>query len=882
MERNPTKRNTPTSAAAGFLAAVLPLVCCLTTAGAESLRLSSLDLGLMTTGWGQVRADRTVDNHVLTIAGKQYQHGVGTHAVSTLPIAVNGATRFTASVGVDDEVADDRASVEFVVVVDGKERWRSGVMKCGDAAKKVDVDLTGAREMVLKVTDGGDGVSYDHADWAEASLTYVGDPPQASIDQRMIRVATAGSTLTLTTDEDQRLYQLGYGASGQRLSIPRRLSREDEFHPPYGNGFILEPAVQVQHADGNTSTDLIVAGHQTTAVDANITLTQIELQDRFYPFRVTLFLRAYRAEDVIEQWAEIRHDEAGPVILQRFASAACLLRAESYWLSQFQGNYSREANLVEEHLAAGIKILDSKIGVRAHQMRNPSFLLALDESAREEAGQVYGGTLAWSGSFQFVFEIDWDNRLRILGGINPFGSQYHLGPGTSFTTPAMLWTYSDQGKGQVSRNFHRWARRYAVRDGDQPRPILLNNWEATYMDFDEQRIVSLFDGARELGIELFLLDDGWFGNNHPRNNDHAGLGDWQVNRQKLPHGLSYLAEEAKKRGLRFGIWTEPEMVNPASDLYERHPEWAIGQAHREPQTSRNQLALDLSRPAVREFVWQCIDELLGPNPGISYVKWDCNRYITQPGSSWLPPDRQSHLLIDYNWALYDVMARMVKKYPQVQAMVCSGGSGRVDYGSLKYFHSFWPSDNTDPLRRVFIQWGFSHIFPACTISAHATRMGRRPIKFTLDVAMSGAFGVDMDVSKLSAAERTASAAAVALYKQRLRELVQFGDLYRLESPYERPRAALNYVGSDRGAAVLFVYQLKDGEAEPIKPRGLDPKRRYRLEEVNLPAGSASQLATNGQVIDGAALMRDGLAPPCRRQFDSAIILITEVAGQADP
>jgi alpha-galactosidase len=769
------------SVAMRWAVAVLLMSCCASVQGAETVRLSSLDLSMMTTGWGQAHANRSIDGNPLTIAGKQYAHGVGTHAASRFAVAVNGATRFTAQVGVDDEVTSNQASVEFVVLVDGKERWRSGMMKRGDVAKAVDVALTGATEMVLLATDGGDGSSYDHADWAEAQFAVVGEAPEPAANKRIFRVTTAHSALTLLTGEDGRLYQLGYGSSDRQAPLPRRgPTRENEYYPPFGNGFILEPAVQATHRDGNTSVDLMVAGSTTEKLDDNVTLTRIELKDGHYPFFVTLCSKAYRNEDVIEQWAEIRHNEDGPVTLFRFASSAPLVPpAQGYWLTHFHGDWADEAQWVEERLSSGIKILDSKIG---------------------------------------------------------------------------------------------------VRDGDTPRPVLLNNWEATYFDFDEQKIVSLFDGAKELGMELFLLDDGWFGNNHPRNNDRAGLGDWQVNKKKLPHGLSYLADEAKKRGLRFGIWTEPEMVNPASDLYERHPEWAIRQPYREPQTSRNQLALDLSRPEVREFVWTCIDELFAPNPGISYVKWDANRYITQPGSTYLSPEEQSHLLIDYNWALYDVMARMAKKYPHVQAMVCSGGSGRTDYGSLKYFHSFWPSDNTDPRRRVFIQWGFSHMFPACTIAAHATRMRRRPIKFTLDVAMSGTMGVDMDVSRLSEAERTATAAAVALYKNHLRDVVQKGDLYRLVSPYEGPRSALNYVSSDRKRAVLFVYQLGDSEAVAVKLRGLDPKRRYRITEVNLLEGTASKLAPNGKTVDGETLMRDGVVPPCYKEYDSTVIELVDVTN----
>src|SRR6185369_4075513 len=396
------------------------------------------------------------------------------------------------------------------------------------------------------------------------------------------------------------------------------------------------------------STDLIFAKHTRTAIAKDIDLTRIELRDGFYPFFVTLCFKAYQNEDVIEQWAEIRHDENRPVTLFRFASSGALMpKADEYWLTHFHGDWADEAQWVEERLTSGIKILDSKIGVRAHQYQTPAILISLGHEAQEETGEVLGGALEWSGSFQFALEVDMKNRLRALSGINPFNSQYRLIPEQTFTTPAMLWTWSARGKGQVSRNFHRWARRYGMRDGAKPRPVLLNNWEATGFEFDEARIVALFDGARILGAETFLLDDGWFGNRHPRNNDMAGLGDWQVNTNKLPHGLSYLSDEAKKRGVNFGIWLEPEMVNPVSDLFEQHPDWAIGQRHREPILGRNQRVLDLSRPEVREFTWKVIQNTLTPNPGITYVKWDCNCYVTQPGSSWLGPNEQSHLLIDY-------------------------------------------------------------------------------------------------------------------------------------------------------------------------------------------------------------------------------------------
>lgn len=700
------------------------------------------------------------------------------------------------------------------------------------------------------------------------------------VTPQVIAIKTAHSGLSLAVAADGRVYELGFGKQRDRAAPNRTPEREDELHPPGGNGYILEPALQVIHADGNTSTELAFVGVETSAdpqrpTDADVSVTKLKLKDPAYPLNVTLNFRTYRDEDVVEAWTEISHAESGPVVLQRFASSAPVWKAGGYWLTQFQGSYMREVELVEEKLTPGIKILDSKLGVRAHYFRNPSFVLSLGGPAREDEGEVVGGTLAWSGSFQFAFEIDSNNRLRALCGMNPFGEEYRLAPGKVLATPAMLWSWSDAGKGQVSRNFHRWARKYAIRDGDKPRPVLLNNWEATDMKFDEQKIVSLFDGAKELGIDLFLLDDGWFGNKHPRDNDRAGLGDWQVNTKKLPHGLSYLADQAHQRGFGFGIWIEPEMTNPASELFEQHPDWVIKQPKRELQFGRNQLILDLARPEVQAFEKKIIDDVLHANPGIGYVKWDCNRYVMQPGSTYLPAEQQQHVLIDYQWALYDLMRYMAETNPNVMAMLCSGGSGRVDYGALRYFDSFWPSDNTDPVERIFIQWGFSHFFPAQTIAAHVTDMGQRPLKLALDVALTGAFGIDRDVARWTPAQRAQVAAAVKLYHDGIRELVATGDLYRLLSPYESPLAAMSYVSPDRTHAVAFVFKLHEAATPTIKLRGLDAAKKYRLREINLAEGTRSRFGLNNQVVEGATLMSDGFGSPLRRAFDSCVIELTE-------
>ena len=693
--------------------------------------------------------------------------------------------------------------------------------------------------------------------------------------KKLFSVTSGELKLTFMVGTDDRLYQLGFGdAAAEVVPSAKMPSREREFLPPYGNGVLTEPALQLTHVDGNTSTELHYIGHRTENLNDGISQTVISLKDPAYPFTVEIYIKSYADNSMMEIWNTVSHNEKGKIVLHRFASASPVLKAKEYWLTQFAGNYKREATISEEQLSEGIKILDSKLGVRAHQMRIPSFILSLNGPAQENAGEVLAASLRWSGSFQFAFDVDWNKNLRLITGMNPLGSQYYLERGGTFTTPAILYAYSKQGKGEVSRRYHRWAMKHAIRDAQKDRPVLLNNWEATHCDFDEERLKELFNGARQVGAELFLLDDGWFGNGpYSRDDDKHGLGDWEPSTKKLPRGLSYIAKEALKRKVDFGIWLEPEMVNPQSELYQKHPDWIITQPKRTPILGRHQEILDLTRPEVQAFEWQVIDKTLRPNPDISYVKWDCNRYITQPGSGYLQPAEQSHLWIDYNWALYRLMERFSKEFPNVMAMLCAGGSGRVDYGALPYFHSFWPSDNTDPLGRIKIQWGFSHFFPASTISAHVTRMGKRHLKLAIDVALSGAFGIDLALDKATAEERVQIADAVKLYKASIRPLVMQGELYRLVSPYEHPMASLSYVSTDKNDAVVYLYQIQDGSVPQVILGGLDARKNYRVEEVGLPKGSTSRFPGHGKIFSGAELMSTGIANPLNAQFESAILLL---------
>jgi alpha-galactosidase len=388
---------------------------------------------------------------------------------------------------------------------------------------------------------------------------------------------------------------------------------------------------------------------------------------------------------------------------------------------------------------------------------------------------------------------------------------------------------------------------------------LLNNWEATGMKFNEKRLVELFDEAKKLDVDLFLLDDGWFGNKYPRNDDKTGLGDWQEDSLKLPHGIGYLLKEATARGIRFGIWLEPEMVNPKSELYETHPEWILKLPNRAENYGRNQLVLDLANPKVQDFVFSIVDKLMMKNPGIAFIKWDCNRSMTNQYSSYLK-EKQSHLFIEYTRGFYKVMERVRAKYPLLPIMLCSGGGGRTDYGAMKYFTEFWPSDNTDAFERIFIQWGYSYFFPSNTISAHVTNMGKQSLKFRTDVAMMGKLGYDIRVQNFTPDEVAFSNAAVKTYKN-ISKVIWFGDLYRIESPYESNRAVLMYVSEEKSRAVVFNYHMNTRRQDifsRVKLQGLDPVKNYRLKEINLFPGTKSTQPDNEKVFSGEYLMNVGL------------------------
>jgi len=711
----------------------------------------------------------------------------------------------------------------------------------------------------------------------------VGPPPggQSQMQQAkdvLIPLGTKNIDMVFkVSGRDGRLYQAYLGAKLVNIEEIGKLRDPGHIaYATYGTDNLFEPAIRMTHNDGNPSLELKYISHQVEKVDGDVSITHIRLKDPVYPVEVTLNFRTFADEDVIEQWVEIIHHESKPLTIFNYASSMLNFDANKYWLTQFHGDWAEEMRMQESELTSGIKIIDSKLGSRAHMYETPVFFLSLNGKSGENSGNVVAGTLGWSGNFQFLFEIDEKNSLRILSGINPFASEYSLQPGKSFITPSMIFTFSSLGKGLASRNLHHWALKYGIMDASKPRLTLLNNWETTGFNFDEKKLTDLIDDTKKMGLDLFLLDDGWFANKYPRNNDHAGLGDWQENTAKLPQGIGPLVKEAENVGVKFGIWIEPEMVNPKSELYEKHPDWILKLPNRPENYSRNQLVLDLTNPQVQAFVFDIVDGLLTKYPGIAFFKWDCNRMMTSAYSVYLK-DNQSHLYIEYVRSLYSILEKLRQKYPHVPMMLCSGGGGRVDYGALRYFTEFWASDNTDPVERIYIQWGYSYFFPSIAVCNHITSWGKQSLKFRTDVAMMGKMGYDIQVKNFTENELKFSQNAIANYK-RLSDIIWHGDLYRLISPYEENRAVLMYVNEAKSKAVLFAYTMNTRFGETFNRvllQGLDPVKTYRIQEINLPPDGRNFNMENGRSYSGDYLMKTGLSVGFASPLTSTVLEISE-------
>jgi alpha-galactosidase len=543
-------------------------------------------------------------------------------------------------------------------------------------------------------------------------------------------------------------------------------------------------------------------------------------------------------------------------------SASLDLPDSDWQLVHLSGAWTRERHLVRQRLQPGSVAFGSVRGASGHQ--HSPFLALQRESTTEDHGEAYGLSLVYSGNFLAEAEVDSFGTGRVRLGINPDGFVWTLEPGAEFCTPEAILTYSDEGLGALSDTYHALFRDRLARGvwRDAPRPIVLNNWEATYFDFDEPRLLDLARSAQGLGVELFVLDDGWFGG---RDSDFSSLGDWTANKSKLPGGIEGLARKIEALGLQFGIWIEPEMVSLRSQLYADHPDWTVGVPSRPHTEGRNQYVLDMSRHEVVDHLFGVLSDLLGRAP-ISYVKWDMNRNITEPYGTTLPPDRQGEFFHRYILGVYDLYERLTRAFPQILFESCAGGGGRFDPGMIAYAPQTWTSDDTDAIERLKIQWGTSLAYPLSSMAAHVSAVPNHqvaritPLETRAAVAFFGVLGYELDPTALTDDERRQVVEQVAYYKER-RDLFQRGRLVRLRSPFDGDgnEVAWLTVSADRRRAVaghyLILNRPNPGPSR-LRLRGLDPAASYRV--MPWPAGDDSVARANTGVRGGDELMRIGL------------------------
>jgi alpha-galactosidase len=615
-------------------------------------------------------------------------------------------------------------------------------------------------------------------------------------------------------------------------------------YPGYGTSDFRNPAYSVQLSNGTTVTELQYVSHRISSGKPALTglpsvyaenedeaqTLIVTLVDSKAGLEVELSYTVFEAFDAVIRSTRIVNASADVMTLRSALSVSVDLPHDRFDLLQLSGAWARERYVHRRALTPGTQSVESRRGSSSH-MNNPFFAL-LSEDANEDVGEVFGFSLVYSGSFVGGVEVDQFHTSRAYLGINPFDFSWRLEPGESFQTPEAVMVFSAAGLGGMSHMYHDLYRTRLCRGKfrDAVRPILVNNWEATYFNFNADKIESIAQAGSKLGIELFVLDDGWFGK---RDNDNSSLGDWVVDYKKLPGGLNDLAERVRSHGLQFGLWFEPEMVSPDSELYRAHPDWCLHVPGYRRTEARQQLILDLSREDVQSYIVKSLSDILNHAP-ITYVKWDMNRNMSEIGSELLPAERQRETAHRYMLGLYSVLERITSAFPHILFESCSGGGGRFDPGMLYYMPQTWTSDNTDAVSRLKIQYGTSIVYPISTMGAHVSAVpnhqtGRMtPLRTRGDVAMSGNFGYELDLTQFTDAENEEVKRQVSLVKE-VRELVQFGTFYRLLSPFEGNEAAWMFVSKDQQEIFLVhttVLNEPNAPLSRLRLKGLDPSRVY--------------------------------------------------------
>ena len=623
----------------------------------------------------------------------------------------------------------------------------------------------------------------------------------------------------------------------------------------WGRTDLRPPALYVENPDGSSSVDLFfkdfriqagkpgLPGLPSVYVEApeEADTLIITLEDPLTGLLCDLSYTVFSTRDVITRSVRIRNTGENPLYLKDVMSLCLDFDSSRYRMLQLSGAHNRERHIQVRDLYPGTQAIDSRRGASSHQ-QNP-FLALLSEDADDDSGVVYGFNLVYSGNFLASLHVDQFDSTRVLMGINPFDFRWKLKPGDHFQTPEVVMVRSSKGLGGMSHIFHELYKNRLIRGPfrNRERPILINNWEATYFDFDSDTLLKLADEAVKLGIELFVLDDGWFGN---RDDDLTSLGDWFPHPQKLPEGLKCLADAIIKKGLQFGLWFEPEMVSEKSSLFETHPDWCLQVKGRTLSTGRSQLILDYSRKDVQDYIIQTISNILEENP-ISYVKWDMNRHMTEVGSLKLPEDRQRETAHRYILGLYRVMDKITTSFPKVLFESCSGGGGRFDPGMLYYMPQTWTSDNTDALSRLAIQEGTAMVYPPLSMGSHVSAVPNHQtgriisLETRGSVAMGGNFGYELNLLDLGEDEKDKIREQIETCKKR-RHLTVSGEYYRLSSPLKRKdNFAWMTVSPDKDEAIAVYVSTRVESNHPymsFKLKGLDPERTYRVNGGSLYGG----------------------------------------------
>ncbi|OUN68106.1 alpha-galactosidase [Faecalibacterium sp. An58] len=603
------------------------------------------------------------------------------------------------------------------------------------------------------------------------------------------------------------------------------------------------------------------------AEDDTCETLRLKLRDAVHGLTVTLLYGVFARADVITRAALLENEGNGPIRLDKAASACLDLPFGPWELIHFHGRHCMERQPERVPLSHNIQTLRSARGASSHQ-HNPFAILAAPHTT-EEAGECLGAMLVWSGNFKIECEVSQMQSTRLVAGVSDDDFSWTLEPGGQFAAPEVLFCYSDQGLSELSARYHRFLQRHIIRSPwrDKPRPVLINNWEATYMDFDAQRIWDIARQARDLGVEMLVLDDGWFGE---RSDDSSGLGDWQFNEKKLGCTFDQLIGRVREMGLLFGLWIEPEMVCTNTALYAAHPDWALTIPGRAPATGRSQLVLDLGRPEVVDYLYSLFHRLLAEHD-IAYIKWDMNRNLTDVYSRVLPPERQGEAAYRYMLGLYSLLDRLTRDFPQVLFEGCAGGGGRFDAGMLCYCPQIWCSDDTDAIHRIKIQYGTSFGYPPCTMGSHVSaspnhQTGRStPLSTRAVVAMAGTFGYELDLQKLTDAEKEMVKVQIAQYKQ-LQPLLLEGRCERLtDAVTDTCFTAWQFTAPDRSRAAVSVVVI-DPQANPwpihVRLRGLDPQALYHESLTE-------------RVYTGAALCHAGLTLPILQGDFPAVQIMIE-------